>query len=334
MIKISFIIPVYNAEQYLQRAISSVLSLESQEIELILVNDGSKDQSLKICEQFAKEDERVKLFDQENMGVSVARNTGIKYATGKYLFFLDADDFLTNQKNILEIINSENDYDIIGYNHICLYENNYEKEEYYSEKYEQEGEMEYLNRQLLTTHMLHTCWGKLYKKDIIDQYDVAFPVGVSVGEDYMFVLEYCRYIKSGILINMPVLYYFINSKSVMQNFNYEARYNTWRDLMDYTEDYYHKCGYKFNQDFYLYQFKTFTSMSRNIFISCSNKEINDYILKIKNDSSIKYIISKLNQDQLSIIKKIETFLIKNRHWELFKCYFNLKALIQKLRRGI
>lgn len=334
MIKISFIIPVYNAEQYLQRAISSVLSIESQEIELILVNDGSKDQSLKICEQFAKEDERIKLFDQENMGVSVARNTGIKYATGKYLFFLDADDFLTNQKNILEIINSENDYDIIGYNHICLYENNYEKEEYYSEKYEQEGEMEYLNRQLLTTHMLHTCWGKLYKKDIIDQYDVAFPVGVSVGEDYMFVLEYCRYIKSGILINMPVLYYFINSKSVMQNFNYEARYNIWRDLMDYTEDYYHKCGYKFNQDFYLYQFKTFTSMSRNIFISCSNQEINDYILKIKNDSSIKYIMSKLNQDQLSIIKKIETFLIKNRHWELFKCYFNLKALIQKLRRDI
>lgn len=88
--KISFITPVYNAEQYLDRCVESVLSITSDEIELILVDDGSKDNSAKICEEYAENDCRIKFITQENAGVSAARNTGLRNASGQYCFFLDS----------------------------------------------------------------------------------------------------------------------------------------------------------------------------------------------------------------------------------------------------
>ena len=91
---VSVIIPVYNMEQFLNACVDSVLSQTYPSLEIILVNDGSKDNSPAICEEIAKEHHQVVLIHQENRGVSVARNTGMQQATGKYLMFLDADDRL------------------------------------------------------------------------------------------------------------------------------------------------------------------------------------------------------------------------------------------------
>ena len=99
-IKVSVIMPVYNAEKYLAKAIESMLKQTLQEIELILVDDGSKDSSGKICDKYAAKDERITVIHKENEGACIARNTGIKKARGKYIQLVDADDYIEN--NMLE----------------------------------------------------------------------------------------------------------------------------------------------------------------------------------------------------------------------------------------
>lgn len=99
-VKVSVIMPIYNAGEYLSRAIGDVLSQTLTEIELICVDDGSTDNSSKIMKRFAAKDDRVKIVRQSNSGTSVARNKGLEYASGEYIIFLDADDFY--EKNLLE----------------------------------------------------------------------------------------------------------------------------------------------------------------------------------------------------------------------------------------
>lgn len=100
--KISIIIPIYNAEKFLDRCIKSVITQSYTNLEIILINDGSKDGSYEICKKYEKKDKRIKLFQQENAGVSVARNLGLKKMTGKYLMFLDADDYY--EKDICKVL--------------------------------------------------------------------------------------------------------------------------------------------------------------------------------------------------------------------------------------
>ena len=111
-IKVSVVMPVYNAEKYLAKSIESMLGQTLKEIELILVNDGSKDNSLKICEEYKNKDNRVTVIDKKNEGACIARNTGIEKARGKYIQLIDADDYIENnmlkeQYNLAERTNAE-----------------------------------------------------------------------------------------------------------------------------------------------------------------------------------------------------------------------------------
>ena len=105
---VSIIIPAYNAEKYIEQCIDSIISQTYKNIEVIIVNDGSTDNTLAICEKYAKEDKRIKIVKKKNEGVSKARNDGIKIATGKYIMFIDSDDYIDDDyieimhKNIVE----------------------------------------------------------------------------------------------------------------------------------------------------------------------------------------------------------------------------------------
>jgi len=92
--KISIIIPIYNSEKYLSRCLETVINQTYSKLEIILVNDGSRDKSLDICKHYQSKDSRIIIIDKINEGVSVARNTGIEAATGKYIGFVDADDWI------------------------------------------------------------------------------------------------------------------------------------------------------------------------------------------------------------------------------------------------
>ena len=102
MSKISIIVPVYNTEKYLSKCLNSLIKQTYKDIEIIVVNDGSKDKSLEIAKKFAKQDNRIKVFNKENGGLSSARNFGIEKASGEYIGFVDSDDYI--KENMFEIL--------------------------------------------------------------------------------------------------------------------------------------------------------------------------------------------------------------------------------------
>lgn len=119
--KISVIVPIYNTEEYLEKCIQSLINQTYSNLEIILVNDGSKDDCGKICEEYAKNDLRIKYIYQNNMGVSAARNTGLKEATGDFIAFVDSDDYIEN--NMYEILynnikETNSDISIVASNYI------------------------------------------------------------------------------------------------------------------------------------------------------------------------------------------------------------------------
>ena len=120
---VSIIIPVYNAELYLERCLNSAISQTYSNIEVICVNDGSKDNSLKIIQEFEKKDKRVKLINKMNAGVSAARNDGIKSASGDYIIFVDADDWI-DSKTIETSLEYANEYNAELVKYACVQEFN------------------------------------------------------------------------------------------------------------------------------------------------------------------------------------------------------------------
>ena len=126
--KISVIIPVYNVEKWLNKCVDSILSQSYENFEVILVNDGSTDKSKDICDQYLKEDNRVKVFDILNSGQSVARNIGLKEAKGDYILFIDSDDYISDKAIIEKFINilDSNNYDFI-YTSYCRFEDGNEE---------------------------------------------------------------------------------------------------------------------------------------------------------------------------------------------------------------
>ena len=115
---ISVIVPVYNAESYLRRCIDSIINQTYTNLEIILINDESPDNSGAICNEYAKNDNRIIVVHQANIGPGGARNTGVKIATGNYIAFVDADDYLdlSAYENLIPFI-LENDLDVVGFDH-------------------------------------------------------------------------------------------------------------------------------------------------------------------------------------------------------------------------
>ena len=105
MNKVSIIIPVYNVQKYLRKCLDSIVNQTFKNIEIIIINDGSSDNSLNICKEYSKKDKRINIINKHNEGVSKARNTGLLYATGEYISFIDSDDWV-EQNMIEELYNS------------------------------------------------------------------------------------------------------------------------------------------------------------------------------------------------------------------------------------
>lgn len=327
--KISIIIPVYNAEKYLSRCIESVLKCKNKNIEVILVNDGSNDCSKEICELYVKKDKRVNLINQINQGVSVARNSGIKRATGNYIMFLDADDYLVD--DYFEIISKEitKDYDFIGFSDYSVNKGEISRDDYpnidiYSEN------MNTICQMLMGTHLLHTCWGKLYKRELVIEEKVKFPKSVKIGEDYLFVLEFFKHVENGKLVNIPILYYYINAESVMQdNYNAKLRYDTWNLLTLYSLKYYQERKFDFNSIFYRYLFKNATSFLYDLFQKTDSKISWRYMKYLVESTMWKCILKNTDITSLNLLKKMEYYIFfSGRSWLIF-IYFKFKSRLKK-----
>lgn len=200
--KISFIVPVYNAEQYLEQCILSIIRIQSTDIEIILINDGSTDGSEKICNMYRELDQRIRILNQDNLGVSVARNNGIKMAVGEWVCFVDADDLLSTEFENDIIKKIDTNYEIIFYHfqdfvgdHAINRENQYEVEVDYEKEDIRCIRTGLLNvdnkdfKDYLSDSLDYVApWGCLYRKDIIEK--CKFPEGIIWSEDRIFKFEY------------------------------------------------------------------------------------------------------------------------------------------------
>ena len=197
--KISVIVPVYNAEKYLHRCIDSILSQTFTDFELLLIDDGSKDGSGAICDEYAEKDNRVRVFHKENGGVSSARNLGLDNACGEWIAFVDSDDWVEKQFLLSMFECSVHDFvflnmdDTLSSNALC----------------EQNGMIGKSLIQMIYKNYFFTIWGKLFTKKIIDDHRLRFDVSFFSGEDVIFILEYILYISSICMIN-GTYYNYIN----------------------------------------------------------------------------------------------------------------------------
>lgn len=183
--KISVIVPVYNAEKYLNRCIDSILAQTFTDFELLLINDGSKDKSGEICDEYSKKDIRVKVFHKENGGASSARNVGLDNARGEYICFCDADDFVDKTWLLcFSLYLEKNDMVISGFK---IFRNN---------KYVKDVSMPVLNNKLSIIQYLEDqnisgyLWCKCFKKEIIDKYHIKFNEKYIIWEDLDFIYRY------------------------------------------------------------------------------------------------------------------------------------------------
>ena len=206
---VSIIVPVYNAKNYLQRCIDSILHQEYTDYELFLVDDGSTDGSGDICDAYAAADARITVIHKENTGVSDSRNLAISQACGTYLQFLDSDDWITPDATKLFVrAATEHDCDLVIADFYRVV----------GERVSHKGDIEddgVLTREEFAAHMMENpadfyygvLWNKLYRRDLVEKYHLRMDVSVNWCEDFLFNLEYILHANVFYALQAPVYYY-------------------------------------------------------------------------------------------------------------------------------
>ncbi|MBQ6451103.1 MAG: glycosyltransferase [Solobacterium sp.] len=223
MVKVSVIVPVYNAEKALERCIDSILNQEYKDLELIAVDDGSKDHSGEILDTYAKADPRVVVIHKENGGVSDTRNRALDIAQGEYVQFLDADDWIpADSTKVMVRAIEESGADLVTADFYRVVGNNIARKGSITTS-------EVLTRQEYAEWMMDSpadyyygvLWNKLYRRQIIEQYHLRMDKTLSFCEDFVYNLEYILRCKTIIPLQIPVYYYVKTDGSlVSQNMNF------------------------------------------------------------------------------------------------------------------
>lgn len=195
--KVSIIVPVYNAQDTISSLIDSVLSQEEQSWELLLVDDGSKDETPRLCDEASSRDARIKIVHQQNQGVSAARNRGLRLAKGEWITFVDADDMLTDSflLSLLQAAERSHEIDLaycsyaivetgktkICLNHSCTYILS----------------LGGIKNALLKTQIMYRCspWAKLFRRNIIEEHNLFFDTHLAISEDRLFLYKYLPYVR-------------------------------------------------------------------------------------------------------------------------------------------
>ncbi|MGL5903815.1 MAG: glycosyltransferase family 2 protein, partial [Cetobacterium sp.] len=273
MIKISVIIPAYNAEKTIDRCLNSIVNQTLKELEIIIVNDGSKDKTDEVCKTWEKKDSRIKLISNRNMGCSYSRNYGIRIAKGKYLTFVDSDDFIDEnmyfelyQKSILlpDIIVSGVKY--LDENQNIKYVEN--PKIYRKKPYKNKG--------------FNSPCNKLYLRSLLVREKILFPENTHMGEDLVFNFKLFYVAKKIEIVKNSYYNYVDNYNSVTKNNMKKI------EIIQSMEEIYTflKMKNKFNLNKYIYNKFIQIYIIAGMYSLCEN-------LKIEYDDNWKIIIEKV-----------------------------------------
>ena len=243
MEKVSVIVPVYNGEKSIERCAGSILNQDYPELELILVDDGSRDRSWEIIQAIAAADHRVKAIHQENGGVSSARNRALAEASGTYVQFADVDDWLPMDatKMLVREMEAQSAELVVGDFYRVVDGNVSEKG-----SIEMGGALtlqQYANAMMLSPADLYygVLWNKLYRRDIIEQYSIRMDENISYSEDMIFNLEYLLHVKSVAILKAPVYYYqYTKGSLVDQSLNLSSTIKMKKSVIGYYNEFFRK----------------------------------------------------------------------------------------------
>ena len=223
MPRVSIVVPVYNAEKTLERCLDSLARQTLKDFEVLLINDGSRDSSLAICEDYQKRDDRFRVFSQENQGPSTARNAGIDRAAGQYIYFVDADDFIEDDAiaRLYEAAASSGaDLTICGFYYVkgdsrCQHQYPYD-----SGIYEEEA-CRKIALDLVGDHSYTVlppyCWIRMIRRDLLENPKLRFTDRIIRSEDYLFSTELHFRTRRLCLIGDQALYHYIDTEDSITN---------------------------------------------------------------------------------------------------------------------
>ena len=317
MILISVIIPVYNAELHLKKCIESLLSQTLKSCEFIFINDGSTDKSRFIIEEFQKNDNRIILINQQNKGVSVARNQGLKIGKGNYIGFLDADDYIESEyfEKLYNEISQDNLDCIVGKYKSTLDGNtSISNHPFPSNKiYNKDFIKSKIIPFFINEDKLNTIWNKLYRTEIIaSNPHIQFPKGIVIGEDGLFnvlffnqcnsvkFIDYCGYnyqeIEKSATRDASKKDYF---EMALQQFNYDYKNDFRVDLA--AEEIIKLKSLRF--------INTVISLV-NVYLNSNLKSKNNYVYTMISHPIIRTILKKYWMEIVNDKTKFQIFILK------------------------
>lgn len=227
MIKVSIIVPVYNTKSYLDKCLNSIINQTLKEIEIIVINDGSTDNSQAIINQYVKKDSRVKTYLKENGGLGDARNYGMQYATGEYIGFVDSDDFIDHSMyEGMYNLAIKDSSDLVECDVLWVYHNKLKLDQGH---YYQDLEHLFLNIRVMVPN-------KIFKRDLIMSHQISFPIGL-LYEDILFTYKALPYIKKVSHVD-KTLYFYIQRNYSLSNHQTERVKDIFA-IFDQLDQYYH-----------------------------------------------------------------------------------------------
>ena len=224
MIKYSVIVPVYNVENYLPRCIDSLLAQNYADLEILLIDNGSKDQSGQICEDYAAQFANITAYHIPNKGVGSARNFGLAKAKGEFICFVDADDYLVG--NLFSDVESQLDsqLDLVVFSYYNSIEKNLSEINRSEKILPTEGKKDKsdfigLFQELWLTDMMYTVWNKIYRREFLEEHQIVFE-SYELGEDVRFNLNVYQHVNSVLLVK-SCYYVYISGRvdSAMGQYN-------------------------------------------------------------------------------------------------------------------
>ena len=295
---VSIILPVYNAQSHLNRCLGSICAQQYEDLEIIVINDGSKDQSLPVCEEFRKKDSRILLVDKANSGVSDTRNLGLKLASGKYVQFVDSDDYIAPDYTARLVEAAEKSgADLVISPYTMVIPAGASKPEQVLEKIQDDLGVMHVARPPETreygflpagiydkdtfalrlmdkpaSYFYGVLWNKLYRRDLFAAHDIRFTSEMRWAEDLVFNMQYIQYAEVFASIPQPGYYYVQNPQSICHTqINLASIVQNKLQVFRYYKELYTKLGLYDQVQPQLYKF--LTAFSENAYPSGSPQKI-------------------------------------------------------------
>lgn len=344
MKKISIIIPVYNAGNYISICLKSVIEQSYTNWEIILIDDGSTDNSKEIYEKIATKNNKIKVFQQTNKGVSSARNLGIEKADGDYIVFLDADDWIDSifLERMLEVIEKEN-ADIVQCNSYYANNNKYIERKHIRPSYSIRNNMNELQLDILyreydekkndcSVGAMRGVWGKIFKASIIKK--ITFNEKIDIFEDGIFVLNALQNSKKVVLMDEYYYYYRMTENS--SNTKYKPDFSSkvieiFREINNFIAK--NNKDMEFKEYFNIMVFEMISStLDKDIFNIHSQYHRKEKIKQLEGligQDFCKEAISKLNIKYLNRNQRLLYLLLKIKFYFLIYYLYMIKQMIKK-----